>query len=71
LHAMEAVEAARYVLEGIRANRLFIFSHPEFREVLAARHQALLAAVPDEPLNQARADSIRWILSNPIYDRGA
>ena len=71
LHAMEAVEAARYVLEGIRANRLFIFSHPEVREVLAARHQALLAAVPDEPLNQARADSIRWILSNPIYDRGA
>jgi NAD(P)-dependent dehydrogenase (short-subunit alcohol dehydrogenase family) len=69
--AMEGVEAARYVIEGIRANRLYILSHPEFRDVLAARHAALLAAVPDEPLNQARADSIRWILSNPIYERGA
>jgi NAD(P)-dependent dehydrogenase (short-subunit alcohol dehydrogenase family) len=70
LNAMEAVAAARYVLEGIRANRLFIFSHPEFRDVMAARHRAVLAAVPDEPINQARADSIRWILSNPVYDRG-
>jgi NAD(P)-dependent dehydrogenase (short-subunit alcohol dehydrogenase family) len=36
-----------------------------------AKEQAPLAAVPAEPINQARADSIRWILSNPIYDRGA
>jgi NADP-dependent 3-hydroxy acid dehydrogenase YdfG len=71
LNAMEAVDAARYVLEGIRKNKLFILSHPEFRDVLAARHAALLAAVPDEPINQARADSIRWILSNAIYDQGA
>jgi NAD(P)-dependent dehydrogenase (short-subunit alcohol dehydrogenase family) len=69
--AMTGVEAARYVVEGIRANRLYILSHPEFRDVLAARHAALLQAIPDEPLNQARADSIRWILSNPIYERGA
>jgi NAD(P)-dependent dehydrogenase (short-subunit alcohol dehydrogenase family) len=71
LNAMEAVDAARYVLEGIKHNRLFILSHPEFRDVLAARHAALLGAVPDEPINQARADSIRWILSNAIYDKGA
>ena len=32
---------------------------------------ALLTALPDEPINQARADSIRWILSNRIYDEGA
>jgi NAD(P)-dependent dehydrogenase (short-subunit alcohol dehydrogenase family) len=71
LNAMEAVTAGRYVLEGIRNNSLYILSHPEFRDVLAARHAALLAAIPDEPVNQARADSIRWILSNAIYDRGA
>src|SRR5579872_4858151 len=66
LNAMEAVTAGRYVLDGIRNNRLYILSHPEFRDVLAARHAALLAAIPDEPVNQARADSIRWILSNAI-----
>ncbi|MGH8227645.1 MAG: SDR family NAD(P)-dependent oxidoreductase [Steroidobacteraceae bacterium] len=71
LHAMEAVAAARYVLEGIRKNTLYILSHPEFRDVLAARNAAILAAVPDEPIDQSRADSIRWILSNPIYDEGA
>ena len=69
--AMDAVTAARYVLEGIRENRLYILSHPEFRDVLAARHAAILAALPDEPINEARAESIRFILSNPIYDRGA
>ena len=70
-HAMDAVQAGRYVLDGIRNNVLYILSHPEFRDVLLARNAALIAALPDEPLNQARADSIRWILSNPIYDQGA
>jgi NAD(P)-dependent dehydrogenase (short-subunit alcohol dehydrogenase family) len=67
-NAMDGLVAARYVLAGIRANRLYIFSHPEFREVLAARSAALQAALPDEPIDQARAESIRFILSNPIYD---
>ncbi len=70
-HAMDAVAAGHYVLEGIRNDSLYILSHPEFRDVLAARSAAILAAVPNEPLNEARADSIRWILSNPIYDKGA
>ncbi len=71
LHAMDAVEAAHHVLRAIRDNRLYILSHPEFREVIAARHAALLAAVPDGPIDEARAESIRWILSNAIYDKGA
>lgn len=70
-HAMSPVEAGRHVLRGIRDNALYIFSHPEFREVMAARHAAIMAAVPNEPIDQARADSIRWILSNPIYSEGA
>ncbi len=69
--AMSPVEAGQHVLRGIRANALYIFSHPEFREVMAARHAAIMAAVPNDPIDQARADSIRWILSNPIYSAGA
>jgi len=69
--AMDARVAARYVLEGIRRNALYIFSHPEFRDVMAARHRALETAIPDEPIDTARAEAIRFILSNPIYDRGA
>lgn len=71
LNAMSEVEAGRHVLRGIKANQLFIFSHPEFREVIKSRNDAMLAAVPDEPFPQARADSIRWILSNAIYSDGA
>ena len=54
-----------------RHNRLFIFSHPEFRDVLTARSKLLLGSIPDEPINQARADSARWLLSSPVYDRNA
>jgi hypothetical protein len=57
------------VLDGIRHNRLFILSHPEFRDVLTARSALLLGSLPDEPLNQARADSARWLLSNPVYEK--
>jgi NAD(P)-dependent dehydrogenase (short-subunit alcohol dehydrogenase family) len=71
LHAMDAVTAAGYVLEGIRRNRLYIISHPEFREVLTARAALLLGSIPDEPLNEARADSARWLLSNPVYESQA
>ncbi len=71
LHAMDAVTAAGYVLEGIRHNRLYIISHPEFRDVLKAKSELLLGSIPDEPVNQARADSARWLLSNPVYESGA
>ena len=71
LHAMDAVTAAGYVLDGIRHNRLFILSHPEFRDVLTARSNLLLGSIPDEPINEARANSARWILSNPVYEKNA
>ncbi len=71
LHAMDAVTAAGYVLDGIRHNRLFILSHPEFREVLTARSELLLGSIPEEPINQARADSARWLLSSPVYQSNA
>lgn len=67
LHAMDAVTAAGYVLEGIRHDRLFILSHAEFRNVLTARSKLLLDSLPNEPINEARADSSRWLLSNPVY----
>jgi NAD(P)-dependent dehydrogenase (short-subunit alcohol dehydrogenase family) len=69
LHAMDAVTAAGYVLDGIREDRLYILSHPEFREVLTARSRLLLASIPAEPVDPARAEASRWLLSNPVYER--
>jgi NADP-dependent 3-hydroxy acid dehydrogenase YdfG len=69
--AMEAVDAGGHVLRGIKENRLFIISHPEYRDVLRARHAKIEASVAREPVDEARAESVRFILSNAIYSEGA
>ncbi len=66
-HAMEAVDAAQYVLKGIRNNELYIMSHAEYRDVMSARHHALMASLPEETPDAARVESSRSILSNRIY----
>lgn len=69
--AMDAVEAGRHVLRGIKDNQLFIISHPEFRDVLRARHAKIEASITHEPVDPARAESVKFILSNAIYSEGA
>jgi hypothetical protein len=55
------------VLAGIRRDDLYIFTHREFREGADERFRAMLASFPDEPLDDERADAIRFLLSNPIF----
>ncbi|MEI9964976.1 MAG: SDR family NAD(P)-dependent oxidoreductase [Caulobacteraceae bacterium] len=67
---MDIDEVGRRVLRGIRRNDLFIITHPEFREGIEARNAALIRAIPDEPLNQARLAMLRQagtLLNQPIY----
>ncbi|MDB5684994.1 MAG: ligN [Sphingomonas bacterium] len=67
---MDPIEVGERVLRGIRRNDLFIISHPEFREGLQARCDALMRAVPDEPLNPSRLAMLRQmgtLLVQPIY----
>ena len=52
--AMTPDEAALYVLDGIRRNKLFIFCNPEYRSAIEQRNAALLAAIPDPPVSEAR-----------------
>ncbi len=68
---MTKEEVGKRVLRGIRRGDLFIMSHPEFREGIVARNEALLRAIPDEPINQKRAALVRQfgtLMHNPIYD---
>ncbi len=44
--AMDPIEAAECVLEGIRNNDLFIMSHQEFAQAVRDRGEALLASFP-------------------------
>jgi NADP-dependent 3-hydroxy acid dehydrogenase YdfG len=70
-HAMDPLEAAAHVLEGIKNNQLFIISHPEFRAVLHARHAKIEASIARVPIDEVRADSVRFILSNAVYSEDA
>jgi short-subunit dehydrogenase len=64
---MDPLECGERVLEGIRRDDLYIFTHREFREGAEERFRAMLASFPDEPLDEERADEIRFLLSNPIF----
>ena len=61
-------EVGERVLNGIRANDLFIITHREFKEGVAKRFAAILASFPDEPINVERHKSLPPITCNPIYD---
>src|SRR5450631_152610 len=69
--SMDAVEAAGHVLKGIKNNQLFIISHPEFRDVLRARHAKIEASISEHPIDPVRAESVSFILSNAIYSENA
>jgi NAD(P)-dependent dehydrogenase (short-subunit alcohol dehydrogenase family) len=64
---MSAIEAGERVLEGVRRNDLFILTHPEFRDGVRERFDTVLAAFPDEPVDQARAAAITFLTSHPVY----
>ena len=65
---MSIDECGERVLAGIRRNDMYIFTHREFKEALAKKAQAMLAAFPDEEINQLRAGEIAGLLHNPIFE---
>ncbi len=64
---MDPVECGRRVVRGIRRNDLYIFTHPEFKAGARERSEKILASFPDEPINETRAEAIKFLLSNPIF----
>ncbi len=61
-------EVGERVLAGIRANDLYILTHPEFTEGMRTRFAAILASMPDEAINHERAGAIGFLLGNPVFD---
>ena len=56
------------VLDGLRRDDLFIFTHREFKEGFAQRCKKMLESFPDEEINVARYEDIKWLTHNPIYE---
>ncbi|MEY2854525.1 MAG: hypothetical protein RL030_1657 [Pseudomonadota bacterium] len=66
--AMDPLEAGRSVLHGVRRNDLFIFSHPEFKEGIRERFDAVLASVPvGRVVPQERLAIERVTMRVPLY----
>jgi NADP-dependent 3-hydroxy acid dehydrogenase YdfG len=69
---MDPVEVGERVLRGIMRGDLFIISHPEFRDGIKARNEALLRSIPDELPDEKRHALLKHfgtLLYNPIYDK--
>jgi len=66
-HWMSLEECGERVLQGLRNDDLFIFTHREFKEGFAERCEKMLASFPDEEINQERYEDIKWLTENPIY----
>jgi NAD(P)-dependent dehydrogenase (short-subunit alcohol dehydrogenase family) len=60
-------DIGRHVLNGIRRDELYILTHPEIRPVLEARAKALLAALPDEPVDPKRIEASQPLLDASLY----
>lgn len=65
---MTMEEVGERVLAGIRRNDLYIITHPEFRDGTRRHFDAILAAFPDEPIDEARKEAIAFLLSNRVFD---
>lgn len=65
--AMRPDEVGEKVLRGIRRNDLFILTHPEFRGILKARCDALLAAIPNDPVPELRKKFADEVVKDVIY----
>jgi NAD(P)-dependent dehydrogenase (short-subunit alcohol dehydrogenase family) len=64
---MDPLEAGERVLNGVKNNDLFIFTHPEFKPGMKERFDAILASVPPEAFSEGRARAETRVLTAAPY----
>jgi NAD(P)-dependent dehydrogenase (short-subunit alcohol dehydrogenase family) len=64
---MDPLEAGERVLNGVKNNDLFIFTHPEFKPGMKERFDAILASEPTDGFPEARAKAESRVLTAPPY----
>jgi NAD(P)-dependent dehydrogenase (short-subunit alcohol dehydrogenase family) len=68
LPGMDALEAGRRVLQGVRNNDLYILTTPEYEAEFRARGEAIVASLPtDVHAPEARVAMGRMILGKTVY----
>lgn len=68
-HWLDPIVVGRMVVDAIRRNLLFVLTHKEFRDGIATRFDAILAAMPKGSSTDEEKTLIGFPTSNPIYDR--
>jgi short-subunit dehydrogenase len=66
---MSPLEAGERVVNGIRNNDLYILSHPEFKDGMEERFNAILTSVPDEAFPAERLRIESFTRHTGIYPR--
>ena len=56
------------VVDAVRRNLLFVFTHAEHRAGVARRFEAILAAFPREEVHPESAARLGFRIANPMYD---
>ena len=67
---MRPERVGEMVVEGIRKNSLYIFTHSMFHDGMREKFDKLLASLPPEADSQELIDSLGMFLHNPIYAAG-
>jgi NAD(P)-dependent dehydrogenase (short-subunit alcohol dehydrogenase family) len=64
---MDPIEVGEMVLDAIRRDLLFIFTHNEFKEGVAQRFAATLNAFPRGDIDEEKAKRFGFPTANPLY----
>jgi NAD(P)-dependent dehydrogenase (short-subunit alcohol dehydrogenase family) len=65
---MDPILVGEMVLDAIRRDLLFVFTHNEFKEGVAQRFEATLAAFPRGEVDRERAKRFGFPVANPVYE---
>jgi NAD(P)-dependent dehydrogenase (short-subunit alcohol dehydrogenase family) len=64
---MDPFECGRRMLRGVRANELYIFTHPEFRDGVAERMRAMLVSFPEAAEGEERGAEYGFLLHPRVF----
>jgi NADP-dependent 3-hydroxy acid dehydrogenase YdfG len=64
---MDNYECGQRILQGIRRNDLYIFTHPEFAPAAREHYEAIMSSFPHEKINTERAGVIGFLLGSQMF----
>jgi len=64
---MDPRQVGERLVQAIRQNRLYVLTHPEIEGILRERFEAMIAALPGDPVDPARLEAERPTLHYRVY----